>query len=162
MNIEYRKLLPEESKMYRKIRLESLEKFPEAFGANYQDALKIEKFRIEEDIENELPERFVFGAFSDGDLIGICTFVKDENQRGNLYQMYVKKDFQGKNIGYELIRRIINEIRGHFNDLEIFLEVAPHNEKAYSLYRKTGFKEVVNKTGGSANGSTMMQYFIEN
>lgn len=45
MNIEYRNLSPHESSIYRAIRLESLEKFPASFGAQYQEALQLEKFR---------------------------------------------------------------------------------------------------------------------
>lgn len=37
MNIEYRKFLSHESKMYGTIRLESLELLSESFEANYQE-----------------------------------------------------------------------------------------------------------------------------
>jgi len=140
--MNYRKLLPEESKIYRAIRLESLEKFPEAFGANYQEALSIKKFRIESDIEEETPERFVYGAFAQNEIVGICTFVKNENNTGSIYQMYVKKEFQGKNIGQGLIEAVIAEACQNFNGIEIILEVTPGNDKAYNLYRKIGFQEV--------------------
>ncbi|KAA2222620.1 GNAT family N-acetyltransferase [Chryseobacterium sediminis] len=140
----YRKLLPEESKIYRAIRLESLEKFPESFGATYQEAVNIEKFRIESDIEEETPERFVFGAFAQHELVGICTFVKNENSTGSIYQMYVKKEFQGKNIGQGLIEAVIAEASQKFKGIEIILEVTPGNDKAYNLYRKIGFQEIPN------------------
>lgn len=42
MLIEYRSLLPDESKEYRRIRLESLKEFPEAFSATYQETLNVE------------------------------------------------------------------------------------------------------------------------
>lgn len=145
MHIEYRTLLPEESKIYRAIRLESLEKFPESFGANYLEALKTEKFRIENDIENQSTERFVFGAFADQELIGICVFVKNENNTGNIYQMYVRKGFQGKNIGFGLIQAIIHEANSRFGKIEIILEVTPKNDRAYHLYKKMGFSEIVNE-----------------
>jgi ribosomal protein S18 acetylase RimI-like enzyme len=142
ISMHYRKLLPEESEIYRAIRLESLEKFPEAFGANYQEALSNKKFRIESDIEGETPERFVYGAFAQDELVGICTFVKNENSTGSIYQMYVKKEFQGKNIGQGLIEAVIAEACQNFNGIEIILEITPGNNKAYNLYRKIGFQEV--------------------
>ncbi|AZA76169.1 GNAT family N-acetyltransferase [Chryseobacterium sp. G0186] len=145
MHIEYRNLLPEESKIYRVIRLESLEKFPESFGANYLEALKTEKFRIEGDIENQSSERFVFGAFADRELIGICVFVKNEENTGNIYQMYVRRGFQGKNIGFGLIQAIINEAHSRFGKIEIILEVTPNNDRAYHLYKKMGFREIINE-----------------
>lgn len=91
MNISCRILLPHESKNYRMIRLESLEKFPEAFGASYQESLRIEKFRLETDIENPTYDRFVMGAFADTNLVGICSFVKDENTHGNIYHWKNRK-----------------------------------------------------------------------
>ncbi|MFP3834514.1 GNAT family N-acetyltransferase [Chryseobacterium sp. SIMBA_028] len=157
MNIEYRNLLPNESKAYRAIRLESLEKFPESFGANYLEALKTEKFRIENDIENQSLERFVFGAFVDQKLIGICAFVKDENSTGNIYQMYVREGFQGKNIGSGLIQAIINEAHSRFKGIEVVLEVTPKNDRAYHLYKKMGFQEVIDEKNSASN--IVMKYF---
>lgn len=144
MKIEYRNILSNESKAYRMIRLESLKEFPASFGANYEEALNIEKFRLEEDIENKTPERFVTGAFADNELIGICVFVKEENNSGSIYQMYVKVGFQGKNIGLELILAVIQEARCRFHNIEIELEVRPDNTKAFNLYKKAGFEEITN------------------
>lgn len=142
MNIGYRTLLANESKIYRTIRLESLKKFPESFGARYEEALEIEKFRMENDIENQLLERFVIGAFSDHELVGICAFVKEEEHTGHIYQMYIKEDFQGKNIGFGLIQEVVREANTRFNSIAIVLEVTHNNTKAYQLYKKFGFEEV--------------------
>ena len=144
MNIEYRKLLPHESKIYRTLRLESLEQFPDAFEVNYQEALNTKKLRMESDIENQISGKFVLGAFADDQLIGICVFVKNEDHSGTIYQMYVNKNFQGKNIGSELVQAVIHEAYEKFNITEIFLEVAPNNQSAYQLYKKNGFKEIEN------------------
>ena len=40
MSIEYHNILPNESRAYRMIRLESLKEFPEAFSANYEESVK--------------------------------------------------------------------------------------------------------------------------
>ncbi|UHO36676.1 GNAT family N-acetyltransferase [Chryseobacterium capnotolerans] len=142
MNIEYRKLLPHESKIYRTLRLESLEQFPDAFEVNYQEALNIEKLRMETDIEKQTPEKWVLGAFADQKLIGLCVFVKNEDHSGTIYQMYVNKNFQGKNIGSGLLQAVIREAREKLNVVEVYLEVAHQNETAYHLYKKNGFHEV--------------------
>ena len=158
MNIDYHILLPQESMNYRTIRLESLEKFPESFCVSYQDALKIEKFRLESDIENQAQDRFVMGAFADDELIGICVFVKEENNTGSIYQMYVKEPFQGKNIGWGLIQKVIAEAYERFNKINIFLEVTDKNGKAYNLYRKIGFKDVINDAEKEDNGGSTQLY----
>lgn len=159
--ISYRKLLPEESKAYRTIRLESLELFPEAFGANYHEALKIEKFQLESDIEEQTFGRFVLGAYADDKLIGICTFIKSDKNSGTIYQMYVKREFQGKNIGQGLIEAVIHEAGRQFNGIEILLEVAPGNDKAYHLYKKTGFLEVKKTSAQDISNGIVMKYMPE-
>lgn len=157
MNIEYRNLLPHESSIYRAIRLESLEKFPASFGAQYHEALQIEKFRLENDIEQQTQGRFVIGAFDDQSLVGICVFVIEENATGSIYQMYVRENYQGKNIGAGLIKATINEARHRFSPVDIFLEVTPHNVKAYGLYKKIGFEAVISETE-NVNANIMMRY----
>ncbi|WP_326984656.1 GNAT family N-acetyltransferase [Chryseobacterium sp. MYb264] len=158
MNIQYRKLIPEESKRYRNIRLESLQKFPESFGVSYEEAVKDEKLRIESDIENQTKERFVVGAFHEDQLIGICTFVKDENCNGNIYEMYVQSEFQGNNIGTFLIERTIEESNKNFGVIDIFLEVKVTNEKAYYLYKKIGFVEINENLESENNAIILMKY----
>jgi ribosomal protein S18 acetylase RimI-like enzyme len=159
MNIEYRTLLPYESKIYRTIRLESLKEFPESFGARYEEALEIEKFRMENDIENQLLERFVVGAFSDNELVGICAFVKEEEHTGHIYQMYIKEDFQGKNIGFGLIQEVVKEANTRFNPITIVLEVTHNNTKAYQLYKKFGFEEIKDgNTREEDNPNIVMRY----
>ncbi|MGE8555374.1 MAG: GNAT family N-acetyltransferase [Chryseobacterium jejuense] len=139
MNIEYRKLLSHESSIYRTIRLESLEEFPESFEATYQEALNTEKLRMETDIENQTPEKFVLGAFINQKLVSLCVFVKNEERSGSIYQMYVNKNFQGKNIGTGLVQAVIHEAKEKLNVTEVYLEVAHNNESAYHLYKKNGF-----------------------
>ncbi|MGH1519154.1 GNAT family N-acetyltransferase [Chryseobacterium sp. JK1] len=142
MNIEYRILLPRESEEYRRIRLESLKEFPEAFSANYQESVRIEKLTLEYDIENQTFNKFVQGVFADNELIGICAFVNSSDHIGNIYQMYVQKKFQGKNIGLNLLHETVKEALKRYNNLEIFLEVSPDNTQAKHFYKKANFQEV--------------------
>jgi len=142
MTIKFRNLLPTESALYRTIRLESLKHFPESFGADYQESLKTEKLRLETDIENQTSGRFVMGAFVDHELIGICVFIEEKNNTGHIYQMYVKAEAQGKNIGSGLLHAVIEEAVFRFGTREIILEVTCKNIKAYQLYERMGFKGV--------------------
>ncbi|WP_228412016.1 GNAT family N-acetyltransferase [Chryseobacterium sp. KLBC 52] len=109
-------------------------------------------------MEEQTFGKFVLGAYADNVLIGICTFVKSAKNSGTIYQMYVKKEFQGKNIGQGLLEAVIHEAGRQFNDIEILLEVAPGNDKAYNLYRKTGFLEIENTSAQNINKVIMMKY----
>ncbi len=147
----YRKLQPNESSKYRAIRLESLKAFPNAFGTKYDEAIQIEKFRFEYDIERQEQERFVIGAFDKEHLIGICAFVMSENRIGDIYQMYVKKEYQKKGIGFQLVQKTIFEAQQLFLNITIQLEVTKGNHNAYNLYQKVGFIEVENDENEEEN-----------
>ncbi len=142
--MNYRKLQPNESSIYRAIRLESLKAFPESFCTKYDEAIQIEKFRFEYDIEHQEQERFVIGAFDQENLIGICAFAKGENSVGDIYQMYVKKEYQNSGIGFQLLHKTIFEAQQLHPKLTIQLEVTKGNHNAYNLYKKVGFIEVAN------------------
>ena len=157
MNIEYRTLLPAESKAYRKLRLESLQRFPDSFSANFQEALQSETLGLEKDIENQTLEKFVYGAFLHNELIGICAVVKNAVNIVALYQMYVQEAFQGRNIGFKLVEATIKEARIRYGCNEIFLEVANDNVNAYNLYRKIGFETVTDK---EINNACRMKYIV--
>ena len=85
MDIEYRRLLPTESLIYRYIRLECLKDFPEAFGTKYENAILQEKTGFQLSIENSDELKFVVGAFDDKIIIGICAFERN-NMLGNIVQ----------------------------------------------------------------------------
>ena len=140
MSIIYRVLLPKESKIYREIRLVSLKTFPDSFEAKYEDSVKQEKLAFETEIENQSIDRFVCGAFNDEKLIGICTFAKDKKDNGNIIQMFVKPEYQGQNIGRDLLELILKEAKNQLPKTDIFLEVAKDNLSAFHLYKKAGFK----------------------
>jgi ribosomal protein S18 acetylase RimI-like enzyme len=142
MNIEFKCLLPGESSEYRKIRLESLKEFPDFFSADYEESVKLDKISIESDIENQTSDKFVCGAFLNNQLIGIGVLVKNAKDIGNIYQMYVKPEFQGHNIGLQLLETIIREAEIRFGKIELSLEVQSNNYKAIKLYSKAGFQPV--------------------
>ena len=140
MSIIYRILLPNESKIYREIRLESLKTFPDSFETKYEDSMKQEKLAFETEIENQSIDRFVCGTIDDEKLIGIFTFAKDKYGKGNIIQMFVKPEYQGQNIGRNLLKFILKEAKNRLPETDIFLEVAKDNLSPFHLYKKAGFK----------------------
>ena len=59
-------------------------------------------------------------------------------EKCEIIDIYVSKDYRGKNIAYELI----SEIEKDFNIENITLEVSSNNISAINLYKKLNFKEV--------------------
>ena len=113
MEIEFRKLLPNESNSYREIRLQCLEKFPKNFTSNYQDEKAKDKLFFQSYIENSNSNKFVIGAFHNNHLIGISGFNRHEREKtdhsGIIIQVYVVPEYQGKSIGSNIIKSTLNE-----------------------------------------------------
>src|ERR1041385_1504554 len=81
MPIMIRKLQPDESLIYRQVRLECLKNAPVNFGSTYEEEVLNPKLRFETYIENNSPDHVMFGAFDEGKLIGIAGFNRMERQR---------------------------------------------------------------------------------
>jgi len=144
MEVVYRKLKPDETGIYRQIRLECLRQFPDWFGSTYEESIKLEKLHGEKIIEQAKPEKFILGAFSGDALIGICACSRElrrkTGHRAEITQVYIKPEFQGKKIGEGMIRAMIKEafLDEEVEQLELGVETT--NASAIGLYEKVGFE----------------------
>lgn len=154
MDVTYRKLLPADAKRYRAIRLESLQHHPESFCANVEEQRALPELRFETFIKQRDPRHFVVGAFSQGDLIGICGFVAEDDAApkgtGALVQMYVRGAFSGQNVGLGLARAALSEAFALPEIEGVMLEVKKRNCRAIHVYEQIGFSTV----DGEANEPT--------
>lgn len=145
MEIQYRKLTPEESNVYREIRLECLKNFPLNFCSEYHSEKQKKKLFFQTHIENSNPDIFMIGAFNDRKLIGIAGFSRHSdtktNHRGRIIQVYVRPGYQGKNIGFNILAATLKEAFELKGIEQIEIEVLTSNVKAENLYRKIGFQE---------------------
>jgi len=143
MNIEFRRVLPKETKKYRALRLECLKLHPQSFGSTYEDEVKKSKLFFEIQIKERSENNIMFGAFAGEDLIGICGFAREERGSrrhwGSLVQVYVKSEYRGKNISYELSKFAIENIFRNKDIEYITLGVVMGNDTAQKLYEKLGF-----------------------
>ena len=144
-NMEYRKLKPEESGKYRLIRLESLQKYPHSFGSKYEIESQKTKLAFEKFIEESNPDCLIVGALIIDKLIGICGFYRLQGQytkhRGEIIQMYVQPEYQGKSVGYDLLKAT-GSIGFQLENIEqIELEVMTDIKAANRIYEKVGFEE---------------------
>ncbi|MFK7781512.1 GNAT family N-acetyltransferase [Psychroserpens sp.] len=145
MEIKIRKLRPNESNAYKKLRLECLKNYPEYFTTNYEDEKVKEKLFLQSFIEHSDKNSFVVGAFHDNVLIGISAFKRHENKKinhsGIIIQVYVNSNYQGKKIGSNLVKTTIEEAFKINGIEQIEIGVVSINENAYKIYQKIGFKE---------------------
>lgn len=156
MDIEYRKILPSESKLYREIRLESLKVNPERFYTKYENEKKKDLLSFEAFINKKTIDKFVIGAFQNNQLIGICSFAQSpkETKTGELIQLFVKPDFRKNNIGFNLVKKIIETAFDLKEITEVILDVLElKNDALKDFYLKAGFK-VYNQKNIELNGQS--------
>ena len=134
-----RRLTPADAESYRDIRLDALQRNPEAFGSTFE----VESARPLSWFANRLGGSIVFGAFDGAELVGTAGLSigegKKEVHKGSLWGMYVRPDSRKAGIGRRLVETIIELARQQIEVLQ--LAVVIDNEQARRLYASLGFSE---------------------
>ncbi|MEH7107444.1 GNAT family N-acetyltransferase [Bacillus sp. JJ1764] len=142
--MEIRLLDSSDAEVYWKIRLEALQQNPEAFMVSYEEALKREKPIEQTSHQLAAEENFTFGAFDEGNLIGVVTLLLEKQSkiqhRANIFAMYVTPKKRGMGVGKALLTEAINKAKTINRIEKINLSVTAGNEKAKNLYSSLGFK----------------------
>jgi ribosomal protein S18 acetylase RimI-like enzyme len=137
--ISVRSLGAEDGEKYRAIRLEALERHPEAFGSTFEaEAAQPPKW-----FSARLRSSTVFGAFLRAELVGIAGFsgqaAAKQRHKGVLWGMYVRPSGRGLGVGRRLVGAVIAHARLHVEILQ--LTVVSANDGARRLYVDMGFSE---------------------
>jgi ribosomal protein S18 acetylase RimI-like enzyme len=135
-----RRLGPQDCEAFRSLRLDGLQKHPEAFGASYED----EAGQSAEWFENRIKNNIILGGFNTRQqLLGVvCLGVPTAQKlkhRGGIWGMYVLAEARGSGLAQALVDGIILEARGVVEELR--LSVVTSNAAAIRLYSKAGFVE---------------------
>jgi GNAT superfamily N-acetyltransferase len=104
-----RRLASEEWEALREIRLEALEREPEAFGSTF--AREQHKPAAE---WQEWAGRSCWVADEDGRLLGLASwFVRSEDGLAILIAMYVRAEARGRSLGTQLVEAVCADARQH-------------------------------------------------
>jgi ribosomal protein S18 acetylase RimI-like enzyme len=137
--IELRELTADDWQLWRELRLAALEEAPYAFGSQLADWVDAEEERWRARLE--IPGSRNFVAVLDGTPVGMASGVRtDENGIVELISMWIAPAGRGHGIGDQLMARV----EGWARDTEaqiLQLSVADGNEKAHSLYVRSGFAD---------------------
>ena len=137
--IHIRRLTPADAALYRSIRLNGLNSNPEAFGSTFEAELgkPLAWFF------NRLSSSDVFGAFLDGEILGVAGFAvrqeEKEAHKGLLWGMYVRPEARGTGVARRLVEAVIAHARRRVELIQ--LSVVVGNEAARRLYARLGFVE---------------------
>jgi ribosomal protein S18 acetylase RimI-like enzyme len=137
--MEIRRLAAADAPLFRDIRLEGLQRDPDAFGSTFErESTEPLSFFVQ-----RLEDSAVFGAFEGDALSGVAGFAVQAGpkhaHKGLLWGMYVRPDFRRSGIGRRLVERVVDHARGRVELIQ--LVVLSDNLVARRLYRGLGFEE---------------------
>lgn len=139
MNI--RLLTAADAEVYRELRLEGLQTNPEAFGSSFEEEKDISLESFASRLEGQ--GTFTFGAFNQGDLLGVATLVQANKvklkHKASIFAVYVSPKKRGLGIGKQLMVEVINQAKRLVDVEQINLTVVSSNESAKGLYTSLGF-----------------------
>lgn len=131
---------PTDLSRYRAVRLDALRINPEAFAYSFEheDPQNDEFFRA------HLKQAHMFGAFLDGQLVGIGKLAPDSLPKrtyiGFIGSVFVYPEYRGKRIGRILCEQIVQQAT-ELGLTQLELIVTCSQDSAIGLYRALGFVE---------------------
>jgi ribosomal protein S18 acetylase RimI-like enzyme len=122
---------------WRALRLEALERHPEAFGASFEEEAALEPAawlcRLEHGV--------VLGALQHGMLVGSAGLVfeamRKKRHKAVLWGVYVRAEARGAGLGRALVAAAIEAAQGRATQLHA--AVVSRNDRARRVYRELGF-----------------------
>lgn len=133
--VEIKPLSPEDWRLTRQLRLDSLLDSPQAFGGSYEATIQ----RTEEQWREWPTGGQPFAAFLDGRPVGIACGVPSGDPRiDHLIAMWVEPEARGRGAAPALIDAVAGWARDRGRDL-LELDVYESNAAAHRAYLKCGF-----------------------
>lgn len=143
---EIRLLTREDGPSYQRLRLESLQRNPEAFLSTFESesVLHEQAFADHLDWAYHPPHYGYFGVFLGNVLAGYVQISKNylEKQSHIIYvnNLYVGHEFRRQGLATTLMNYVFDEL-GHLEHIErAFLSCTGRNTAAYALYKTLGFR----------------------
>ncbi|HEY6768813.1 MAG TPA: GNAT family N-acetyltransferase [Candidatus Sulfotelmatobacter sp.] len=142
--MEIRFLTADDASAYRDIRLEALEREPEAFGSSPEEHHKLTLAEIATRLFPDPSNNFVVGAFAGGRLVATAGFygVKGikERHKGHIWGSLLAREQRGKGTAREMLRMLLERAAAIEGMEQITLAVGSNQSAAAKLYRSLGFK----------------------
>lgn len=140
---DIRVLTAGDAEAYSRLRLESLESDPEAFGTSDVEHRRLSIETIRTRITPDAENKFVIGALVDGQLVGSAGLVRESNikerHKARLWGVYVTAKMRGQGLGRRMLTEVLQRAASMDGVEQIILAVAAPQAAAVALYRSLGF-----------------------
>lgn len=127
---------------FQVLRLRSLKEHPEAFGSSFEAEVNISLEEFAKFLAS--PDRPWFGAFHNGQMMGIAGLMRSQGaktrHRAMISGMYVAPEARGLRLGQALMDALMIQARSTDGLEDVSLAVTVGNDAARHIYVKSGFK----------------------
>jgi ribosomal protein S18 acetylase RimI-like enzyme len=144
-----RPLTPDDAGEWWRLRLESLQNDPEAFGSSPGDHQSLSTEDVRKRLSSDQKEFFIVGAFDDlgfddQRLIGMSGFHREpgakSRHKARVWGVYVTLGRRGQGVGRNLLQTLLERASAIDGVEQILISVTATQLAAASLYRSLGFE----------------------
>jgi ribosomal protein S18 acetylase RimI-like enzyme len=142
-SVEIRLLATDDAGEWKRLRVEALERDPEAFSASLEEYRSLSVDEVKRRLWSD-GDSFVVGAFHQKRLLGMAGFYREKGpktrHKGRVWGVYVTREARGKKVGRRMMEALLERGAGIDGIEQILLSVAATQMAAVSLYRSLGFE----------------------
>ena len=163
-NIQIVTLMPEEWRLYKQFRLESLLREPHAFNSSYAEVLQRPDSHWQERLiaARVGNKSWLLFARENDQIVGmIGAFGPEKSEVVEIISVYVSPEKRGQGIATALMTEILEEVGKSETFRKAVITVNESQTAAVALYRYFGFQVVGEITGIMGDGNSYTGYIME-